>query len=57
MLTKKEVFEKVGLLDEEYFAYYEEADFCRKSKKAGYKIIVVPQSLIEHKKSASAGIK
>lgn len=57
MLTKKDVFESIWLLDEEYFAYYEEADFCYKAKWGGYKIVVVPDALIEHKKSASSGVK
>ena len=28
VLIKKEVFEKIGLFDEEYFMYYEDLDFC-----------------------------
>ena len=57
MLIKKEIIKKIGLLDPIYFAYYEDSDYCFRVKKAGYKIKVVPESTIWHKKSASAGIK
>lgn len=57
MLIKREVIEKIGLLDPIYFAYYEDVDYSYKVKKAGYNIKVIPESIIWHKKSASAGIK
>ena len=57
MLIKKGVIEKIGLLDPIYFAYYEDVDFSYRTKNAGYKIMVNPQSIVWHKKSASAGIK
>lgn len=57
MLIKREVIEKIGLLDPIYFAYYEDTDYSYKTRDAGYKIKVIPESIIGHKKSASAGIK
>lgn len=57
MLIKKEVIEEIGLLDPIYFAYYEDADYCFRVRKLGYKIRVIPESVVWHKKSASAGIK
>lgn len=57
LLVKQEVFKKIGLLDPVYFAYYEDADFSYRTRMAGYKIVVLPKSIILHKKSASAGIK
>ena len=38
LLIKREVFEKIGLLDERFFMYYEDADFCVRSKSADFKI-------------------
>ena len=38
MLVKKEVFEKVGLFDEKYFLYYEDADFSQRVKQKCFKI-------------------
>lgn len=57
MLIKRGVINKIGLLDPFYFAYSEDSDYCFRAKKAGYKIKVVPESMIWHKKSASAGIR
>ena len=48
MLIRKEVFKKIGLLDEDYFLYYEDADFSARAKKAGYKLLVSPKSRIVH---------
>jgi len=49
MLIKKSVFEKIGLLDERYFLYFEDVDFCLRAKKAGFKIAIEPKSFIIHK--------
>jgi len=57
MLIRNEVIEKIELLDPVYFAYYEDADYCFRVGKLGYKIKVIPESIIWHKKSASAGIR
>jgi len=48
ILIRKEVIEKVGLFDDDYFAYFEETDFCWRTWLAGYKIIFLPQSIIYH---------
>ena len=55
MLIKKEVIEKVGMFDNKYFLYYEDADLSMRVKKKGFKIIYVPKSLIWHKNAGSAG--
>lgn len=57
MFIRKDVINKIGLLDEDYFAYYEDVDYSFRVQKAGFSIKVVPKSIIQHKKSASAGIK
>ncbi len=53
MLIKKEVFEKIGLLDERFFMFFEDADFCLRARKAGYSTWAVPEAQIYHKLSAS----
>jgi len=53
MLIKKEVFEKIGLFDEKFFLYVEDADLCYRTTHAGYKIIVNNHSKILHKVSSS----
>lgn len=54
LFIKREVIEKIGLMDEDYFLYYEDVDWCLKTRKAGYKCVLVPKSIIWHKASSSA---
>lgn len=55
VLIKKEVFNLIGLLDESYFLYWEDADFSVRAKKAGFKMRYQPQAKIWHKSSGSSG--
>lgn len=55
MLIKKEVFEKIGLLNENYFLYYEDSDFSMRVKKTDYRIMYIPAAIIWHKNAGSAG--
>lgn len=48
MLVKAEVFKKIGLFDEDFFLYWEDADLSLRSKKAGFKNMIVPASWIYH---------
>lgn len=48
MLIKKAVFKEVGLLDEDFFLYYEDADFSLRAKRAGFKRMVVTGSWVYH---------
>jgi GT2 family glycosyltransferase len=54
MLVRRTLFRTVGLLDERYFMYYEDADFCRRARKVGYRIVAVPEARMWHKVSRSA---
>jgi len=49
LLIKMAVVDRVGLLDPRFFAYYEEAEWCVRISRAGYKIQHVPNSKIWHK--------
>ncbi len=53
MLVKGSVIEKIGLMPEEYFLYFEDVDWCLRARKAGYKCVLVPKSKIYHKVSQS----
>src|SRR5574341_248231 len=44
MFIRREVLERVGLFNEDYFFYFEDADFCGRVRDAGYSIYVVPQA-------------
>lgn len=54
ILIKREVFEKIGLLNSDYFCYWEENEFCFRASKGGYKCIYAPNSIIWHKGSQSS---
>jgi GT2 family glycosyltransferase len=47
-LTRKEVIEKVGPFDEKFFLWFEEVDFCRRVKQAGWRIIYNSEIKIRH---------
>ena len=55
MMLKREVIEKVGLMPECYFLYYEELDWSMMITRAGYEIWYEPACTIYHKESQSTG--
>lgn len=52
---KTEVMEKVGLLDEQFFAYYDDADWGARCKARGLRTVLYPKKLTRHKVSNSTG--
>jgi GT2 family glycosyltransferase len=48
MLIRSKVFETIGGLDENYFLYFEETDFCRRAQAAGFPTWYVPESRVMH---------
>lgn len=52
-LAKREVIDKVGLFNSDYYLYWEEADYCMRANKLGYKCIYYPHTKIWHKASNS----
>ncbi len=48
MLIRADVFAKIGLLDEDFFLYWEDVDFSVRAKRAGFSLIVVATSHIYH---------
>lgn len=57
MIVRRAVLEQIGLLDEGYFLYFEEADFCWRAKNAGWEVWYVPESRVMHLEGASTGIR
>ena len=49
MLIKREVLQKTGGFDTDFFIYYEEVDFCLRVKELGYKLLLIPDSYVWHK--------
>ncbi|MBW4553633.1 MAG: glycosyltransferase family 2 protein [Aphanocapsa sp. GSE-SYN-MK-11-07L] len=54
LLIRSSMLKTVGLMDEKFYLYYEEADFCYRAKKKGWKIIYVPDSILWHKVAGSS---
>jgi len=56
LIVRRAVFEAVGPLDDGYFMYYEETDFCLASHRAGFECWYVPQSRVVHLVGQASGI-
>lgn len=54
MLIKTSVFKEIGLFDEKYFMYLEDADFCARAKNKGFKIAYIPESVVWHINAGSS---
>jgi len=57
MLVKAEVFKEIGLFDEDFFLYWEDADFCLRAKRTGFKILVITASWVYHYEKSEKSIK
>ena len=57
MMVKREVFDKIGLWDKDFFVYGEDVDLCWRIKQAGYKIYYLPQFQCLHYKGVGVGIR
>jgi GT2 family glycosyltransferase len=53
LLFRAEALRRVGLFDEDYFAYHEEVDWCFRARRAGYRIIYQPYARVWHHGSRS----
>jgi hypothetical protein len=48
LMVRRSVMDQVGWMDERFFMYYEEVDFCYRVKKAGWRVVFVPAAMITH---------
>jgi hypothetical protein len=53
LMIRRQVVERVGILDERFFAYYEDADFVLRARDVGYSAMVVPAARVWHTGSYS----
>ena len=53
MAISREVVDKIGLLDERYFMYFEDLDYCRRAKAKGIKVWYLPEAEVFHEHGAS----
>lgn len=52
-VIRREVFEKISLIPEDYFLFFEETEFCVKAKNSGFKLVCVYDSVVYHKGSST----
>ncbi len=55
LFVRSEVFARCGLLNAEYFLFYEEIDLCRRAKEEGFSLHWCRESVVSHKGSSSIG--
>jgi N-acetylglucosaminyl-diphospho-decaprenol L-rhamnosyltransferase len=56
MIVRREVFENIGLMDDRYFLYFEEVDFCLRARRAGWTCWYVPASRVVHLVGQASGV-
>jgi N-acetylglucosaminyl-diphospho-decaprenol L-rhamnosyltransferase len=56
-LIRREVIEDVGLLDEGYFMYFEDSDYCRAARAAGFRIGYLPSAHVVHLRGGTSDVK
>jgi N-acetylglucosaminyl-diphospho-decaprenol L-rhamnosyltransferase len=57
VLIRRDVIEKVGLLDEDYFMYFEDSDYCRAARAAGFRIRYFPSARVVHLRGGTSEVK
>lgn len=55
LMARRAVFERIGMLDHSYRAYFEDTDFCMRARRSGFGIRYVPGAVVWHKISQSTG--
>lgn len=54
-LISKDLFRKIGPIDETFFLYWEDADYSEKARRAGWRVVYTPKTYLWHMVSASTG--
>lgn len=55
LFASREVVEAVGLINEDYFLYYEDADWSLRCRKKGYELVILPDAVVYHEGYKSTG--
>jgi N-acetylglucosaminyl-diphospho-decaprenol L-rhamnosyltransferase len=56
MVMRREVLERIGLFDEQFFLYFEEVDLCQRAHRAGYQTWFVREAKVSHIGSVVTGV-
>lgn len=51
-MFRRDIIDSIGLLDENYFMYFEESDYCLQAVKHGFRLLYYPKSIITHTQTA-----
>lgn len=54
LMTRRSLIDRIGLLDERFFLYCEDEDFCLRAKRTGFKVVYLGEAVAVHHKSSSA---
>jgi GT2 family glycosyltransferase len=54
LLVKRAVIDRIGPLDERFFAYFEETEWCARARRAGFRVVYVPMGRVWHKVTPTA---
>lgn len=57
VLIRGEVFDRIGLLDDGYFMYFEDVEFCHRARRAGWDIVHNPKARVIHLRGGSSPVK
>jgi N-acetylglucosaminyl-diphospho-decaprenol L-rhamnosyltransferase len=57
IMIRREVIDQIGLMDEGYFMYFEDIDYSRQMRKAGWRILHYPQARVVHLRGGSSSVK
>jgi GT2 family glycosyltransferase len=55
LLIRRSVFDLIGLMDETYFVYFDDADFCWRARRAALSLFYYPQARLLHRESSATG--
>ncbi|MHB9035894.1 MAG: glycosyltransferase family 2 protein [Armatimonadota bacterium] len=54
LMARRETFEQIGLLDERFFMYLEDVDWCRRAKMSGWRVVYFPMASVSHRIGAAS---
>ncbi|HAC66378.1 MAG TPA: glycosyltransferase family 2 protein [Cyanothece sp. UBA12306] len=57
VLIRRQVIEQIGLMDEGYFMYFDDNDYCRRAREAGWKVLHWPDAHVVHLRGGSGSVK
>ncbi len=53
VMIKRDLIQRIGLLDERFFLYNEDVEYCHRARKAGWRVVFCPQSIVRHQRHGS----